>query len=475
MSSYTAQLAERSASIARTLVTEADLKAFQQHLDDVLRGKAFRGSHRSARFLEYIVERSIQGHGDELKERVIGIELFGRAPSYDTGEDAIVRVTASDVRKRLMQHYEISGTGSDFCIRLPLGSYIPEIVRNTIPEAEEVRAEPVVPLRPIAVPPIAAPLARKQEASDTDLPLISPEATSDPLGRLPRWRGIKVTKLVAFTCINLAVWLAFGMWTQKRDGLARRDVVWAALFSSPANTELITSDPNIEEIQATTGQMISLSDYANRIYVPQPEKVSPQLLSFAKNILRGDKAAGVDTGIAVSFGQLLAQNPANHLTIHMAREMRLSDMLADSNFILLGSARSNPWTSFYTDHLDFRIVYDPASGQEIVQNAHPRNGEPAAYIPTAKGFATGQSFATVSYLKNPNRRGHVLLIAGANAEGTEAAGEFMTDTVGLKAAMKQCGLPVSDSVPGFQFLLRLNMMAGSPAHYEVATCHVLSS
>jgi hypothetical protein len=91
--------------------------------------------------LKYIVERLIDGHGDELKERVIGMELFGRSPSYDTGEDAIVRVTASDVRKRLVQHYEISGTGSDFCIRLPLGSYIPEIVRNTISKAEAMEAE----------------------------------------------------------------------------------------------------------------------------------------------------------------------------------------------------------------------------------------------------------------------------------------------------------------------------------------------
>jgi len=98
-----AQLAERSASVARILVTQTDLKTFQRHLEDVLRGKAFRGSHRSAQFLKYVVERSIHGHADELKERVIGIELFGRSPNYDTGEDAIVRVTASDVRKRLEQ------------------------------------------------------------------------------------------------------------------------------------------------------------------------------------------------------------------------------------------------------------------------------------------------------------------------------------------------------------------------------------
>jgi hypothetical protein len=55
-------------------------------------------------------------------------EVFGRSPSYDTGEDAIVRVTASDVRKRLLQHYDRYGSASEFRINLPLGSYIPEII-----------------------------------------------------------------------------------------------------------------------------------------------------------------------------------------------------------------------------------------------------------------------------------------------------------------------------------------------------------
>ena len=77
------------------------------------RSAAFRGSHRSAQFLKHIVEQSIAGRFESLKERAIGIELFGRAPSYDTGEDAIVRVTASDVRKRLLQHYGKYGTTSE--------------------------------------------------------------------------------------------------------------------------------------------------------------------------------------------------------------------------------------------------------------------------------------------------------------------------------------------------------------------------
>src|SRR5580693_2395755 len=129
--SNAAQVAERSAEIARILETESDLKAFQQHLEEVLCGEAFRGSHRSGQFLRYVINQSVNGRCDELKERLIGVELFGRSPSYDTGEDAIVRVTASDVRKRLLQHYGRDGATSEFRISLPLGAYIPEIARRT--------------------------------------------------------------------------------------------------------------------------------------------------------------------------------------------------------------------------------------------------------------------------------------------------------------------------------------------------------
>jgi hypothetical protein len=90
------------------------------------------------------------------------------------------------------------------------------------------------------------------------------------------------------------------------------------------------------------------------------------------------------------------------------------------------------------------------------------------------GFATGQSFAVASYLRNPDHLGHVLLIAGANAEGTEAVSDLMTDSATISAVMSRCGLPPRASIPNFQLLLRLSTMAGSPGHSEVIARHVLS-
>src|SRR5882724_10854129 len=147
----------RSTEIAKVIETEEDLKEFQQHLKEIVDGSAFRGSQRSGQFLKYIAEQAISGHFDALKERSIGVELFGRVPTYDTGEDAIVRVTASDVRRRLLQHYGKYGFTSEFRISLPLGSYIPEITREPLTTAG-VRTPLAVPEPPVAAPvPVTAP------------------------------------------------------------------------------------------------------------------------------------------------------------------------------------------------------------------------------------------------------------------------------------------------------------------------------
>src|SRR6201985_322519 len=127
----------RTSEIGKILETEQDIELFQQHLKEVIEGAAFKASQRSGQFLKYIVDQAIAGHFESLKERVIGIELFGRSPTYDTGEDAIVRVTASDVRKRLLQHYGKEGANSEFRISLPLGAYIPEIARKTRSSAND--------------------------------------------------------------------------------------------------------------------------------------------------------------------------------------------------------------------------------------------------------------------------------------------------------------------------------------------------
>src|SRR5438270_9352738 len=104
-----------------------------RHLDEIVKGVAFKGSPRSQAFLNHVVEKALHGDSADLRERSIGIALFERPAAYDTADDAIVRVTASDVRKRLLQHYGNVGSQSKIRIGLPPGSYVPEFSFSVSP------------------------------------------------------------------------------------------------------------------------------------------------------------------------------------------------------------------------------------------------------------------------------------------------------------------------------------------------------
>jgi hypothetical protein len=425
-----------------------DVGTLEVHLNGVLEGEAFKGSPRSGKFLKYIVGRAIAGDFDSLKERAIGIEVFGRPPGYDTSADAIVRVTASDVRKRLLQHYGRPGMAAEYQISLPAGSYLPKITREPRPRA--------------AQPMVSAVSVRIQESLP---PAVSdPQSASRHKSELFRF----VVAVVLISALNLAVFVMAWNHVRKPDRIAV--LPWSAIFGSSRATQLITSDPNIAEIQGFTGGQITLSDYANHKYIPDPSLLTPEQRHFCEVILRGDKASVVDTPIVMSVGRL-AQATSSKVTVHGARSIQFSDLQSDSNFILLGSPRTNPWSNLYNDRLDFRFEYDPRTGKEVIRNLHPRSGEPPAYVETAPGWATGQSYAIVAFLKSLDEGGQVLWVAGQTAEGTEAAGKLVSDLPKLDATLKNCGLK-SPGPEHFEILLQLNALAGSPSNVDTVSCRV---
>jgi hypothetical protein len=95
-------------------------------LDRVLATHLFQHSKRYPAFLRHVVEQTVRGQGDELKERTLGITVFRRSPDYDTSADPVVRNTASEVRKRLDEYYSEPGREAELRITLPTGGYVPE-------------------------------------------------------------------------------------------------------------------------------------------------------------------------------------------------------------------------------------------------------------------------------------------------------------------------------------------------------------
>lgn len=102
----------------------------------ILESAAFRTSKRCREFLAFVVEHTLEGKTDRLKERSIGVELFGRDAAYDTHQDPIVRVKANEVRKRLAMYYKEEGAAAPFRIELPPGGYVAAILYHDAQTAQ---------------------------------------------------------------------------------------------------------------------------------------------------------------------------------------------------------------------------------------------------------------------------------------------------------------------------------------------------
>ncbi len=126
----------------------ASAEAIRAALEKILTSPGFAGAERLSRFLAFTVNESLAGNGDRLKESMLGVEVFGRKPTYDPRIDAVVRTEAVKLRARRKEYYDTAGAGDPLRIDLPKGGYVPQFVLREPPPPE--------PPAPPAVAPAAA-------------------------------------------------------------------------------------------------------------------------------------------------------------------------------------------------------------------------------------------------------------------------------------------------------------------------------
>jgi hypothetical protein len=107
---------------------EATALAVREQLNLIVQDPAFRSSKRSVQFLKYVVEKTLEGQAEQIKERTIGVDVFGRKPSYDTNEDHVVRTAAGELRKRLVIYYSNEKHRTELRMSLVPGSYIQWVI-----------------------------------------------------------------------------------------------------------------------------------------------------------------------------------------------------------------------------------------------------------------------------------------------------------------------------------------------------------
>jgi tetratricopeptide (TPR) repeat protein len=126
-------------------------------LREIIGSRTFAQGSRLTRFLRFVVETYLSGETEQLKETVIGIEVYDRPSDYDPKVDSIVRTEARRLRKKLEEYYEEEGRSSRIIITIPTGGYVPRI---------EFRPQPVITL------PVADPGLEKKEVARTSLPSV---------------------------------------------------------------------------------------------------------------------------------------------------------------------------------------------------------------------------------------------------------------------------------------------------------------
>jgi len=399
-----------------------------EELRRVLDSPEFAGSERGRTLLTYLIENALGGGLDRLKERTIGVEIFGRDAAYDTGQDAIVRVSANSIRKRLATYYsrvEAAGTHPDLRIYLPPGAYTPEFLI----EPEALSAEPPPPVAP-AKPP------RRD------------------------WRYPALAAALALGCLVLGV----QNWRLRNEPAVPNPLKilpWS-MFGHSTEARIAMTDGNFTMHKFLNRREMALTEYTSARWLWDFRAHVPQVIPLAVTAYTSVASAVT----AVRIGSLLERAGCTPL-IGTSRNLQLRDFKEDRPIVLLGSAPSNPWVELFDDRLNFVIDNDIENKIQRCRNKSPRTGEQAFYTLERRANLPDVAYAIISTPSNPVGKAPVLIIAGTNAEATEAAGELASDLPRMARELRQLGIDPESKVAQLELLIRVQHLNDTPSRSEV--------
>ena len=382
--------------------------------------------------MQYLVKHALDGGAHQLKERTIGVEVFGRDAAYDTGKDAIVRVSANGVRKRLLAHYanqDIRPEPGSVQICLPAGSYMLEF---HAPPPGQQAAIPVAGQR--AWRPWAARAAILALAVAC---VVLAWSNHQLLSRVPPAPGM-----------DLLPWSQFG--SQKTVRVVLTDVNYT-IYTNVVVKRPLTLDEYLGE--QWTG------DFGRGLV-----SVSPR---------SGNQYTSLVSAVAASRVSAMLETTGRTALLVPARKLLMEQFKGEQPVILLGSATANPWADVFRENLTFAVEIEPATRLQYIANHAPLPGEPARWEPTPAAVSPGTTYAILSLIPNLTGKGWVLMVAGTSAEGTGAASELLTDPARLRKELLARGINPAGRVQRLELLLRVQSQGMDARRYQVIASRVV--
>ena len=377
--------------------------AVREQLERLVESPPFNHSRRFPTFLRFVTEHTLKGNTDQLKERTIGIEVFGRGVEYDTASDPIVRVTAAEIRKRIAQYYAVPEHQNQLRVSLPSGSYIPQFHWP-----HQVEHEAAVDPHPAPEPPATRP--------------------ASALLRLTFVLGA----LVLF-----AGGLAAG-WFFHASRSTIIDFFWAPVLHSSDPVLFCVADQN--EYTA-----IALRD-AN-----DPSR---------QTVLKDNLTAVVfdDLNPVVKIAGIL-QSHGKQYSLRGESATTLSE-LRNGTTIVVG-AFDNAWALRLTRPLRYHFDNDPAMTVfRIVDTASTPHAPWTVNRLQQMNTNNYKDYALVARFTDPTTGKMTIVAAGIARGGTIAAGEFLTDPGNL--AQLELAARRAGNKANMEFVLSTQIINGEP-------------
>jgi len=423
--------------------------AEQQRLvvDRILASTLFRKSHKLAAFLKFICEQHQLGKAETINEQRIGTEVFGRTEGYHMGEDSIVRSQARFLRHRLDEYYATEGRDEPVRLTIPKGSYVPDFhFREPAPQAGRLTVEAVG--------------SSVVVAANADAPGLE-------VGGRPRagHRAVFVILSVGIVCVaSLLAW-HFRPRAANKDTPNVETRFWTSVFD-PQRTEIVvTADSSLILTEELSGKHVDPSDYMTRKYLSEP--APPGLAGPWKAIINSQYTNIADVNV-VSRLERLPEAAGGKVRIRFARNLSLKE-LKESNAILIGSARANPWVTLFNSFSRLQVDYDWQSHTNYVSDRTPGPGEQARYEELGD-VQEHTAYGVVTYLPSLDGEGSALLVGGTSKAGTEAAAEFLFSP-GFAGFLRK--IDNGGTIPRFEILLSTQNLNGDSYYGKIVCFHLL--
>ncbi len=400
-------------------------------LTHIQNSHAFCNSARSKEFLSYVVEQVLAGHQEDLKERSIGVNLFHRAPTYDTGEDPIVRVKAGEVRRRLAEYYAAEEQATELQIELPVGSYVPRFRWKSQP----VLSAPVVPAslapeldvgEPPAVP-IKHPGSRRKHEIAAALIIAGVAVTSFLLAYYQRastldrfWQPLVASGQPILICVPTPV-------------------------SYAASTDLYRQSP-----AASSGIYDSVAKRNETSLQLDPNT----LIKWKEFTPLTDFYVNKDDAYVVGELSVFFASEHRRTQIRFGNDYTYED-LRSSPSILIG-AYNNPWIG--------RVMSDLPIG--IAENdgilwIEDRTKPGQVWKASENGRLGSKDFALIARLPHSKTGQSLLIVSGVGMVGTKAAGHFVSVPGDLETVLR--GAPPGWEGKTLEIVLETDIVDRAPS------------